>query len=347
MLVRLMTTVALVLIFSHAHGKVEKVDSVKVGVSPATSTAGVFIALERGYFAEAKLAVDLKVFAASTAPMIPLLAKGELDVGGGNLTAGLFVAGEQGIELKMVADKGSVRENADYIKLLVRSDLVTSGRYKTFKDLKGMKVAVTAMGGSSQEAAFARFLEKGQLTPKDVEFLKFSYSDANKAFQAKSIDATVTIEPYVTEAIRGGFAKAVAGVYSVHPNQQSAALFYSPQFAADRKDVAVRFMAAYIRGVRDYNAAFFGVRDPVKFKAAVEILKKYTNVTDDAAYDKMIPVGLDKNGRLNVESMKADAGYFKSQSYIKTDPNWALLVDNRFVDEAIGMLDHPVKAPKW
>ena len=56
---------------------------VKVGSSPVLSSAGIFLALEKGYFKEEGIEVELVPFAGSSAPMLPLLAKGELDVGGG------------------------------------------------------------------------------------------------------------------------------------------------------------------------------------------------------------------------------------------------------------------------
>lgn len=325
------------IILSSAVYAAPELDVVQVGVSPATSTAGVFIALERGYFREENLNVVLQVFAASTAPMLPLLAKGALDVGGGNLTAGIFSADEQGISIQLVADKGSVRKNADYLQLLVRSDLLASGKYKTFKDLRGLRIAVTTLGGTSQEAAFARFLSKGGLSPKDVTFVKMSFADANKGLEAKTIDGVVQLEPYLSEAIKAGYAKSVGGVFSVHPGQQSAALFYSPKFGKDRRDVAVRFMKAYIRGLRDHNLAFIQ-KDQSQFTEVVKILRKWTSVKDEASYKDMVPAGLADDGRLNIASMKVDAKYFRDQNYIKSEPNWSGLVDNSFVEDALKSL---------
>ncbi len=320
----------------------DKPDVVYAGVSPTTSTSGVFIALERGYFKDENLNVDLKVFAASTAPMLPLVAKGELDVGGGVLTAGIFSAYEEGVRIQLVADKGSVLKEADYLQLLIRSDLVASGKYKSFKDLRGMKIGMTALGGTSLEAAFARFLAKGGLTPKDVTFVKVSYPDANKALETRRIDGVVQLEPYLSAAIKGGYAKSVAGVYSVHPGQQSASLFYSPKFVKERRDVAIRFMKAYIRGIRDHNEAFVK-KDPNQLEAIVKILQKWTSVKEASTYREMIPAGLRDDGRLNVASMKEDVKYYLEQGYLKSEPNWDGLVDVTIVEEALKALATPKK----
>jgi NitT/TauT family transport system substrate-binding protein len=320
---------------------------VSVGVSPATSTAGIFFAKEMGFFADENLDVELQVFPTSTAPMIPLLAKGELDVGGGVIAAGLFSTSADGqAGILLVADKGSVRKDADYLKLMVRTDLVTSGRYKDLKDLKGFQVGVTALGGTSQEATFALFLKKAGLTPKDVTFVKAGYADANKAFASKSLDAFIQLEPYLSEAEKLGVAKTVASVYEIHPEQQSAAIFFSPKFSSQRREVAVRFLSAYIRGCRAYNKAFLPGRTDEAFSRGVEILAKWTSVKDQAVYKTMIPAGLHPDGKLNVESIRADLKYYSEQMYLKSEPDISKIVDTSMIEEALLAVDGPKPGSK-
>ena len=320
---------------------------VTVGVSPATSTAGVFFAKEMGFFTDENLDVDLQVFPTSTAPMIPLLAKGELDVGGGVIASGLFsTSADVQAGILLVADKGSVRKDANYLKLMVRTDLITSGRYKELKDLKGFRVGVTALGGTSQEATFSLYLKKAGLTPQDVTFVKAGYADANKAFASKALDAYIQIEPYLSEAEKSGVAKVIGGVYEMHPDQQSAGIFYSPQFASKRREVAVRFMSAYIRGCRAYNKAFLPGRTEEDFNRGVEILSKWTSVKDKSVYKTMIPAGLHPDGKLNVESIRADLRYYIEQKYLKSEPDLTKIVDTGIVEEALLAVDGPPPGSK-
>jgi NitT/TauT family transport system substrate-binding protein len=335
----------LVSLFTGAPSLARKIDppaKVTVGVSPATSTAGIFFAQEMGFFKDENLDVELQVFPTSTAPMIPLLAKGDLDVGGGVIAAGLFsTSPEVQAGILLVADKGSVRKNADYLKLMVRTDLVTSGRYKELKDLKGFRVGLTALGGTSQEATFALFLKKAGLTPKDVTFVKAGYADANKAFASKALDAYIQIEPYLSEAEKSGVAKVVAGTYEIHPDQQSAGIFYSPQFVAKRRDIAVRFMSAYVRGCRAYNKAFLPGRIEKDFNRGVEILTKWTSVKDQAIYNTMIPAGLHPDGKLNLDSIRSDLRYYFEQKYLKSEPDLSKVVDTGILEEALLAVDGP------
>ena len=60
---------------------------------------------------------------ASAAKMVVPLGTGDLDVGGGTVAAGLYNAVARGINIKIVADKGSIAQGYEYSTLLVRKDL--------------------------------------------------------------------------------------------------------------------------------------------------------------------------------------------------------------------------------
>ena len=117
----------------------------KLGDLPAISNAGIYIAIEKGYFQERGVTVDIERFA-SAGKMTAPLATGQIDVSVGSPSAGLFNAIAGGMDFKIVADKGQVRPGYNFTPLIVRKDLVDSGKVKTLKDLKGLKVANGAKG---------------------------------------------------------------------------------------------------------------------------------------------------------------------------------------------------------
>lgn len=318
--------------------------TVKVGYSTVISTAGYFIALEKGYFKEYGLEIEGTPFRGSTAAQNALLAKGQLDVGGGNITAGLWNANGESELIKLVADKGTVSKGHEYIALLVRKDLVRDGKFKDLKDLKGRKMAFTALGGTSQEIVAERFLRKAGIEPKEVEYVKMPYADMNAAFRTKQLDATVQVEPYVTMAVMEGIAEVKGTAYDVYPDQPSAALFYSAKFAKERPDEATKFMAAYLRGVRDYLAAFGPEH---KDRAAIiAILQKHTEPRVDGAWDKMAPVGLNPDGFLDRSSLLNDLAWFKSHNYVTKTLPPDQLIDDRFVEGALKLIGRSGKAKK-
>src|SRR5262249_48107904 len=107
------------------------------------SDIGMYLAERKGYFRAEGLDVTLTQIDL-TSKMVPMLGTGDLDVGSGTVAVGIYNAVSRGVALKVVADKGSMRAGYGYEGLLVRKDLVDSGRYKGFADLKGMKMAVAS-----------------------------------------------------------------------------------------------------------------------------------------------------------------------------------------------------------
>ena len=65
---------------------------------------GIYLALERGYFTEEGLKIDVQEFRSASDEIAPLAA-GQLDVGNGGINSGLFNAIAQGIPLKVVANQ--------------------------------------------------------------------------------------------------------------------------------------------------------------------------------------------------------------------------------------------------
>lgn len=305
--------------------------TIKVGSSPVISSAGIYLAEVRGYFKSEGLEVEITDFGNSGAQMTALLASGELDVGAGNLTSGLFNAILKGQKFKLVADKGHVEKGKEYIALIVRKDHIDSGRYKSLKNLKGFKMGLTALDGVSQQIVAEKFLTKAGLKASDVEFVKLSYAEMNAALKSKSIDATIQLEPYLTKAIVDGVAVKTNSSFEVHPNQQSAALFYSPNFISKRNDEAKKFMKAYLKGISDYNNAFDKNIERTK---VIEDLKKHIKIDDEKVWNEMNTIGLYSNGSVNKKSLSADLKWYFEKKYLTDILNINDAVDNSFAEAA-------------
>jgi NitT/TauT family transport system substrate-binding protein len=99
---------------------------VKLGDLLAISNAGIYIAIEKGYFREQGIRNQIETFA-TAAKMLPALTAGEMDVSVGTASAGLFNTIAQGALFRIVADKGQFRAGTGYAMLAVRKDLVDSG----------------------------------------------------------------------------------------------------------------------------------------------------------------------------------------------------------------------------
>ena len=307
-------------------------EQVKIGITNSATDAGFFIADKKGYFRDAGIAVTMTAFP-SAAKMIAPLGGGDLDAGGGTVSAGLYNAVERGIRLRVVADKGSVTDRLEYSTLVVRKDLVDSGRYKTLADLKGMTIAAAAPGAGS-ESALNEALKKGGLKFSDVNVVYMGFPEMLVALRNKGIDAAINNEPTVTRVEEQGIAVR-ASKDVIYPGQQTAVVLYSEKFAQERRPAAQKFMNAYLRAVRDYNDAIQGgkLAGP-KAGEILSILTEYTAIKDRSVYANMVPFAVNPNGRVNAATLKNDFNFYRERGLVSGKVTVDQVIDSSFADEA-------------
>ncbi|HXP93771.1 MAG TPA: ABC transporter substrate-binding protein [Candidatus Binatia bacterium] len=311
--------------------------TVKVGIINSISDAPILIADKKGYFKEEGLAVDYSTFD-SAASMVAPLGAGQLDVAAGGTSAGLFNAVARGIDMRVVADKASDPPGYGFAPLLVRTDLIESGRYKTLKDLKGMTVAISAKGSSSWPELDA-VTRKAGLKFSDVNEIALDYPDHVVGMKNKSIDASITIEPFATAVIESGAAKRIMGNDEYYLNQEVAVLIYGGGFIRAHRDAALKFMKAYIRGVRYYNDALKdGKLAGRTADDVIGILVASTRMKDPSLYRKIVPNGVDPNGRVNVASMDHDIAFYRAEGLLLGNVTALQTVDTTFASEAVKQL---------
>lgn len=310
--------------------------TVRVASAGIASDIGFFLALKKGYFREEGLEVELTQMA-NAPQMIGPLGMGQLDVGAGTVAASLYNAVAQNIAIRAVADKGSMRKGYGFSGLLVRKDLVDSGRYKSYADLKGMKLAVGTFG-SANASAMNEALKKGGLTWSDAaSIVALVFPQHIVAYQNKAIDASMTNEPTSTTAVQTGLAVRIAGNDEIYPAQQTAVVLYSEIFAREKPQLAHKFMRAYVKAVREYNDALKDGRIAgPNAEEVIAILAEYTFIKDPAIHRSITPAAIDPDGRMNLEGLRNDLRFFKELKLLQ-DPAMTVerIIDTSFAAKAV------------
>jgi NitT/TauT family transport system substrate-binding protein len=322
---------ALALGATSAPAQTEKVKAATPGIA---SDIGLFIADKKRYFRDEGLDVELTRIDVSPQMTAPL-GMGQLDVGAGTVAVNIYNAVARHIGLRAVADKGSIRPGYGFSGLLVRKDHVESGRFKAFADLKGMKIAVGTFG-SSNASAVNEALKKGGLAWHDATMVEINFPQHLTAYANKAIDASMTNEPTATRAVQESLAVRVAGNDEIYPGQQTAVVLYSERFARERPQVALKFMRAYLRAVRDYNDALVDGRIAgPNADEVIAILTQYTFIKDPDVHRRITPPAIDPDGRLGLASLRNDLSYFKEQRLIQ-DPAMTVehIIDTSFAEQA-------------
>jgi NitT/TauT family transport system substrate-binding protein len=313
-------------------------ETVKIttGIANTISDAPCFIAEEKGFWKEQGLDVSLIAFD-SGAKMNGVLGTGQLDCAAAGPSAGLYNGIQRGINIKIVADKGSTPPGYGFSPILVRKALIDSGKVKTLHDVKGMTWAEPAEASVSFCTSSAAWLKAG-LTQKDLNEVFMGFPDHVAAYQNGSIDASNTSEPAATRAVDIGAAVRFWSNDQFYPNQQIATVLYSTQFA-QKAEVAQRWMIGYLKAVRLYNDALKdGHYAGPASDEVVAILAKRTAVKDPGVYKKLTPNGCNPNGRLNVASLKRDLQVFKDAGYVKGQVEVEQALDTSSVEAALKVL---------
>ena len=307
-------------------------EKIKVGAFSSVSDAAIYVAIDKKYFAEQGIEVEM-VKVDSGATMVTELANGNLDVSGGSPGAGLYNAVRQGIPMKIVADKGSALPGHGYFAFLVRKDL--ADKVKTAADFRGRVIAVTGYGrGASSEVTIGRVLASANLKESDVKQVNMSFPDILAALGTGRAEIGVVAEPLVTLAVEKGVAVIWKRSDEVYPNQQYGALMYGPSIIKN-PDLARKFMVAYLKGARFYNDA---LRGKAPREELVAILTKHTSVKNPQLYGKMVFPGLHPNGNLNLAGMEYDAKWWAANGRMKELVDPAKLVDMSYAEHAIRQL---------
>ena len=299
-------------------------DVVRMGDLPTLSSAGLYIAMDKGLFQAKGITVDVEPFA-SGAKMIAPLATGQLDVATGSPSAGLYNSIASGMDFKIVADKGQVRPGFSFIPLIVRKDHVDGGRVKSLKDLKGLKVASGAKG-INLDYVLAKMLEQGGLSFDAVEVVYLGYPDGIKALASKAVDAVIAPEPWGARAeeqnvgTRLFVTEQVPGIATF----QIAVVMYSGKFIKERPKIARDFLQAYVEGVKFYNQ-----RGP-KDAEVVAIIAKHTKVPP-AAVRSSAPAYLDPGARPRVPDLAAFQDWFHTMGWVKEKVPIERVVDLSFL----------------
>jgi NitT/TauT family transport system substrate-binding protein len=310
-------------------------NAVRVASAGIASDIGFFLADKKGYFRAEGLDVSLTTLPNSP-QMIGPLGMGQLDVGAGTIAASMYNAVSQNVAIRAVADKGSMRPGYGFSGLLVRKDLVDSGRFKSFKDLKGMKIAVGTFG-SANSSAVNEALKRGGLAWDDANMVALTFPQHLAAYANKAIDASMTNEPTASEAVKEGLAVRIAGNDEIYPDQQTAVVLYSDVFTRQRPQIGQKFMRAYVKAIREYNDALKdGKIAGPNADEVISILTEYTFIKDPNIHREITPAAIDPDVRMNLKGLANDLQFFKERKLIQ-DPAIMVerIIDTSFADRAV------------
>ena len=292
-------------------------DKLKIAVFPSSSSLPIYVGIERGFFKE--VGIEVEIVPMNTHPLqVQALVAGDID-GSANLVT------LEGANINQRRPNTAVYlslngQNAQYI---TEQFVVKPGSTaKTLKDLKGAKI-FCAPGPANLGAAKAILKTVGLEENKDYTMTEQGMGVHIGAIQGANFDAGYTLEPLGTMMIKQGVAKRLEGgviathlLGSVSAQAYAAGGLLSGKVVSEKPELAARYAKAWAKSVQ------VALSDPkareylTKFNVPADLvqsvpLAKFTMIKDLSARDladfqKFVDLGVEfgvVKGAVDVKSM--------------------------------------------
>lgn len=227
----------------------DKPKKIVLGVAASLAYAHVFVAEEKGFFADENLEVEFTKLS-NPSDTLPLISQGEIDGAFGGLSAGFFNAVDRGLDIRLVQARGEYPKDVEKAAgFFVRSDLVQNGTIKQVSDLKGKTIGLAGGQGDIGNSGgyfISRILAEGGLTLKDVKWANVTAADTQAAFRSKAIDAAFLPSPFSTSIAASGDG-TIFGNQEVLSGETSGGLILGPNLLVKDRVAGAALLRALLR----------------------------------------------------------------------------------------------------
>lgn len=204
----------------------------------------VYIALDKGYFKDEGVTVNLKGETFGGPQALMAAASGDIDAGIAATTA-IINAKASGIKVKGILDVQTAFEDSPLMKWYTLED----SKINNAIDLKGKKIGVNTLGASFHYTT-VEYLKKNNISPSDVEFVVIPHGNLEQALRAKQIDVAGMIDPFNEIASDRGGLRVLFTAYDVLGVNQFSLIFMSEDKINSDPEAVIRFTKAYKRAVQ-------------------------------------------------------------------------------------------------
>jgi NitT/TauT family transport system substrate-binding protein len=249
-------------------------DVLRIGYIPIADCSQLYVALEKGFFAEAGIRPEL-VSLPGGAKILEALGAGSLDVGFSNVIS-LLLARAAGIPFVSVA--GGPAQDAGHRDhaVLVRAD---SG-ITSVSDLAGRRIALNTRR-NIDDLMVRLLLRKHAVQEDQVTFVEIPFPRMLSVLESGDVDAVAAIEPFVTLGARMSGNRVLTYNYlEIQPVTEISTYVVDRGWLERHRDLAVRLRNVLTR------AAEYANEHPEEVRS---ILTRYTRMDEELAGEIELP----------------------------------------------------------
>ena len=285
--------------------------AVKVGVAPIIDMAQVYAAVDKGYFREEGLDVEV-VAGGNIVALLPALPAGRFQFIPAPIVT-VLQGVEAGIKFRIIGPGSAiVAPPPDISPIVAQAD----GPIKSPKDLEGRTLAVPSLNGNLWLYSRA-YLEKKGVDLAKVKILEVPFPQQYDALVSGRVDAASMTEPFATRATESGKGRIVGYPYTeTQPVFVSQVLVTMADWAQQNPDTLRRFVRAYLRGQAYVN-------QHKKDAEGVKLISSYTKIDPEVVGKIAVP---EFPQTVDMQAIEATARLMVRHGLLKSVPDIKALI---------------------
>lgn len=243
----------------------------RIGMMPIADNLQLFVALEKGFFEDVGLEVEL-IPMSGGAVIGPAVASGDLDIGWSNIVS-IVRAHEKGFDFMLLTPGAEYDSDvgAETHALLVN----VNSNISMPTDLRDKTIAINTFGNINELAILA-WAEHNNIDSKKIRLVEVPFSQMEIGLASRGIDAALVSEPFLAiSLLNNGTKKIEPNPYdSLSRRMVVATWFSTSRWIENNPDKTMRFVQA-ISSATEYIQAH-----PEDVQ---QILVKHAKLTEEQA----------------------------------------------------------------
>ena len=289
-------------------------------------------AIDKGYYDKAGLDIQVTPITGSSSAMLPLLARGDIDLSVAAPAPATFNQVTQGFDIQLLMS-GPQEKSGRMATVWLDVLKDKANEIKDLKDLKGHTIEAGVQGTPFEIAAVSAVQMAGLDPKKDVTItyrIKVN-SDLLAIAQSKGADVISMIEPFATQTEQQGLTVRWKPIAEVAPWYQSAQMAVNNNTLQSKRAAVEKFVEVSVVAGREINASN-GVWTDDFLKTAA----KWAQV--DPATVKAIGGApyFDPNDVISMDSIQRAQQFLADEGAVKQPVDVKKLVNTDILDEALG-----------
>ncbi|MBI3078050.1 MAG: ABC transporter substrate-binding protein [Deltaproteobacteria bacterium] len=227
----------------------QRLGRINMGYMKIADLSPMFIGLDKGYFKEVGVDLNLTSMVGGAA-IAPALASGSLNIGWSNTTS-ITIGVSKGFDFKFVCNGAlNARGGNDAFGFVVHKDSGISSA----RDLAGKTVASNTLNNLPHLSGLFWIDHNGGDSSR-VKWVEVPIPQMEAALANKKIDGFVTTEPFITVATSPGHPGKLMGhpLSEMAPRVLIASYFSSDAWIEKNADKVKAFIAAISKGITYHN----------------------------------------------------------------------------------------------